>query len=289
MDSAAAHLSSPSPSESHGLHAVVTPRLLTVVAQYTLTEAGRKASLLAGGDGRAQQVLELQLPTTRLHLVTVDAQGRARLKLSPRYELGEDQRVVRHNGAARLRRAAVARRPVPRRRPQPRTRAPLPHRTHRPPASSARRGPGLPPHRRRGVLRRPRAARAAAPHPDADPLLRRHRARPGDVRHEQRRRPLTRPAGRSLAALPSRPRAPQGAQPRGTRPAGGAPRREAEGDRRVGEGARLRGPACPACRRPAARGRSHRGADRRGVRLRRRPPALHHGRRRRASRRTCAR
>ena len=54
MDSAAAHLSSPSPSESHGLHAVVTPRLLTVVAQYTLTEAGRKASLLNGGNGRAE-------------------------------------------------------------------------------------------------------------------------------------------------------------------------------------------------------------------------------------------
>jgi hypothetical protein len=67
MDSAAAHLSSPSPSDSHGLHAVVTPRLLTVVAHYTLTEAGRKASLLAGGDGRAQQLLELQPPTTRLH------------------------------------------------------------------------------------------------------------------------------------------------------------------------------------------------------------------------------
>lgn len=99
MDSVAAHPSSPSPSESHGLHAVVTPRLLPVVAQYTLTEAGRKASLLAGGDGRAQQVLELQLPTTRLHLVTVDAQGRARLKLSPRYELGEDQRVIRRNGS----------------------------------------------------------------------------------------------------------------------------------------------------------------------------------------------
>lgn len=98
MDSAAAHLSSSSPTEPHGLHAVVTPRLLPVVAQYTLTEAGRKASLLSGGDGRAQQVLELQLPTTRLHLVTVDAQGRARLKLAPRYELGEDQRVVRRNG-----------------------------------------------------------------------------------------------------------------------------------------------------------------------------------------------
>lgn len=98
MDSAAAHLSSPSPSDSLGLRAVVTPRLLTVVAQYTLTEAGRKASLLAGGDGRAQQVLELQLPSTRLHLVTVGAQGRTRLKLPPRYELGDDQRVVRHNG-----------------------------------------------------------------------------------------------------------------------------------------------------------------------------------------------
>ena len=76
MDSAAAHLSSPSPSESHGLHAVVTPRLLTVVAQYTLTEAGRKASLLAGGDGRAQQLLELGGTPAQLSPATVESLDR---------------------------------------------------------------------------------------------------------------------------------------------------------------------------------------------------------------------
>ena len=39
--------------------------------------------------------MTVTLPTTRLHLVTVDAQGRARLKLRPRFELNAEQRVVR--------------------------------------------------------------------------------------------------------------------------------------------------------------------------------------------------
>lgn len=98
MDSAAAHTQSPSSSDSPALHAVVTPRALAVTAQYTLSEAGRKASLLSGGDGRASQRLQVQVPTTRLHLVTVDAQGIARLKLAPRFELGDDQQVARHSG-----------------------------------------------------------------------------------------------------------------------------------------------------------------------------------------------
>jgi hypothetical protein len=72
-----------------------TSRALAVTATYLLSEEGRKASLLAGGDGRAVQVLPVSVPTTRLHLVSVDAEGVARLKLRPRYELDAEQRVVR--------------------------------------------------------------------------------------------------------------------------------------------------------------------------------------------------
>ena len=70
-------------------------RLLTVTAIYLLSEEGRKALLLAGGNGRALQEVTVHVPANRLHLVAVDAQGRARLKLRPRFELNADQRVVR--------------------------------------------------------------------------------------------------------------------------------------------------------------------------------------------------
>ena len=66
---------------------------LAVTVTYLLSEEGRKASLLAGGDGRARQELAVQVPTNRLHLVTVDVDGVARLKLRPRYELDDEQRV----------------------------------------------------------------------------------------------------------------------------------------------------------------------------------------------------
>lgn len=72
-----------------------TARLLTVTATYLLSEEGRKASLLAGGNGRAVQELSVGVPTSRLHLVSVDDQGAARLKLQPRYERDGEQRVVR--------------------------------------------------------------------------------------------------------------------------------------------------------------------------------------------------
>jgi hypothetical protein len=75
-------------------------RSLAVTAVYQLSEAGRKASLLAGGDGRALQQISLQVPTNRLHLVSVDSQGVARLKLRPRYEMDGEQRVVRTDAAA---------------------------------------------------------------------------------------------------------------------------------------------------------------------------------------------
>jgi hypothetical protein len=70
-------------------------RALTVTATYLLSEEGRKASLLTGGDGRAVQQLSIQVPTNRLHLVSVDDEGVARLKLHPRFERDGDQRVIR--------------------------------------------------------------------------------------------------------------------------------------------------------------------------------------------------
>jgi hypothetical protein len=67
------------------------PRTLAVAATYRLSEEGRKASLLAGGDGRGLQELMVNVPVNRLHLVNVDLEGVARLKLRPRYEgLGAD-------------------------------------------------------------------------------------------------------------------------------------------------------------------------------------------------------
>ena len=74
-------------------------RSLAVTAIYLLSEEGRKASLLAGGDGRAIQQLTVQVPTNRLHLVSVDADGVARLKLRPRYQLDGNQGIVRIDAA----------------------------------------------------------------------------------------------------------------------------------------------------------------------------------------------
>ena len=70
-------------------------RALPVVVTYLLSEDGRKASLLGGGNGHELQQLTVQVPANRLHLVTVDKQGNARLKLQPRFELDGDQHLVR--------------------------------------------------------------------------------------------------------------------------------------------------------------------------------------------------
>ena len=75
------------------------PRTLSVTATYLLSEDGRKASLLAGGDGHAVQQLTLQVPGNRLHLVSVDKQGAARLKLRPRFERDEERGLVRIDAA----------------------------------------------------------------------------------------------------------------------------------------------------------------------------------------------
>lgn len=73
-------------------------RTLTATASYLLSEDGRKASLLSGGDGRSVQQIELQVPSNRLHLVSVDRQGVARLKLRPRYEM-DASGIVRNDTA----------------------------------------------------------------------------------------------------------------------------------------------------------------------------------------------
>ncbi len=74
-------------------------RTLSVTVSYGLSEDGRKASLLAGGDGRAVQQITVQVPASRLHLVSVDKQGVARLKLRPRFETDGDERLVRIDAA----------------------------------------------------------------------------------------------------------------------------------------------------------------------------------------------
>ena len=70
-------------------------RVLPVSVSYLLSEDGRKASLVTGGNGHEVQQLIVQVPANRLHLVAVDKQGIARLKLQPRFELDANQRVVR--------------------------------------------------------------------------------------------------------------------------------------------------------------------------------------------------
>ena len=90
--------------QAGSVSAVSTPgpevaRRLSVTASYLLSEDGRKASLLAGGDGHAVQQIALQVPANRLHLVSVDKQGVARLKLRPRFERDGDRGVVRIDAA----------------------------------------------------------------------------------------------------------------------------------------------------------------------------------------------
>ncbi|MGD9902813.1 MAG: hypothetical protein AB7U83_05035 [Vicinamibacterales bacterium] len=72
---------------------------IAVVASFRLSDAGRKSSLLAGGNGRQSQTLTLTVPTTRLHLVQVDADGVARLRLRPQFQTRPDERIVRVDDA----------------------------------------------------------------------------------------------------------------------------------------------------------------------------------------------
>jgi hypothetical protein len=81
------HVLGPSPGSS--------PQTVPVTAVFRLSQAGKKASLLTGGNGRRRQQIVLQMPVTRMHLVHVDDAGTARLKLRPRFEMRPNQRVVR--------------------------------------------------------------------------------------------------------------------------------------------------------------------------------------------------
>ena len=76
MDTAVQAISHHSPDS---LRAVPSAQSLTASAVYHLSESGRKASLLAGGDGKGIQRLTVQVPATRLHLVSVGLGGQARL------------------------------------------------------------------------------------------------------------------------------------------------------------------------------------------------------------------
>ena len=94
MDTATHPITSHTPD---AIRAVPATQPLTVSAVYHLTQVGRKASLLAGGDGKGVQRLAVQVPATRLHLVSVDLQGNARLKLQPRFDRVDDG-VIRREG-----------------------------------------------------------------------------------------------------------------------------------------------------------------------------------------------
>jgi hypothetical protein len=87
------------PADPASTGPVEAVRTLAVQAIYHLSEEGRKAALLAGQDGRAVQQVTLHVPANRLHLVAVNAQGQARLKLRPRYDMNGDQRIVRVDAA----------------------------------------------------------------------------------------------------------------------------------------------------------------------------------------------
>jgi hypothetical protein len=84
------HAVSPTPATP-----VESVRTLAVTADYRLSEVGRKASLLNGGNGRAEQHVKIAVPLTRLHLVHVDGNGVARLKLRPQFKMSADHRVIK--------------------------------------------------------------------------------------------------------------------------------------------------------------------------------------------------
>jgi len=82
-------------SALHTVPAGDEARSLTVTAEYRLSPAGRKAAFVNGANCRSLQRVTLAVPVTRLHLVHVERDGTARLKLVPRYALNADRRIVR--------------------------------------------------------------------------------------------------------------------------------------------------------------------------------------------------
>lgn len=84
------------PHATDGPRAVPAVQTLSATATYHLSETGRKASLLGGGNGKGVQRLAVPIPVTRLHLVSVGVSGHAKLKLQPRFER-VDGHVLRHD------------------------------------------------------------------------------------------------------------------------------------------------------------------------------------------------
>ena len=194
--------------QAGSVSAIPTPgpevaRTLSVTASYLLSEDGRKASLLAGGDGRAVQQIPLQVPANRLHLVSVDKQGVARLKLRPRFERDGERGVVRIDAVADLRRAADDRRTLSGRREESRTGERLLCRARRPALEAERRRPRPPRERRGGVPCGQGTTRRRAPAAVAQAVLHHDGARSLAVR--RRDRPGTR-EGRSTRGTPALPR-----------------------------------------------------------------------------------
>lgn len=101
MDTALHSLARRSDANVHvfGSSSAAPATVLRVRADFRLSETGRKASLLMGGNGREAQKLRIDVPATRLHLVHVDSGGVARLRLRPRYELRPDARIARIDAA----------------------------------------------------------------------------------------------------------------------------------------------------------------------------------------------
>src|SRR5882672_3492867 len=86
--------------QASSVSAIPTPspevaRALSVTASYLLSEDGRKASLLAGGDGRAARQIPLQVPANRLHLVCVYNRGVDWVESRPRFERHSERKVLR--------------------------------------------------------------------------------------------------------------------------------------------------------------------------------------------------
>ena len=96
---------------------------LTVTADYRLSEAGRKASLLNGGNGRAEQRLKLAVPR---HATASGARRRERHRAAEAASAVQAERRAAHRpdqARARLRSPADARRTLPGCGAQSRTRA----------------------------------------------------------------------------------------------------------------------------------------------------------------------
>lgn len=96
--------------------AVTTARTVKALAVVQPSARGRRASLLAGGDGRALQQAQVDVPPSAADLVRVNRRGEASLVLGPRIV-----RTAQRSTSSAARGAAV--RPSPHQRTAPRRRA----------------------------------------------------------------------------------------------------------------------------------------------------------------------